>query len=172
MLNQIIRINGEGGESQGGAPDYPPIISGFDPSGEEGGEEVIEVSSEMLYASSGKLMYSTLSNLWARWVFAQSTKNLFPTVLINGTTECKEHSTYHIVKFKVTKKSGTVKVRMTMKSSGENCNWDGSARCTYQLWGGKKEFSEADGHGKQKSGTCAGGATFTVIIGKEDYRIT
>lgn len=171
MLNQIIRLGAAGSASESTYPDAP-TISGFDPEGEEGGDVVIEIPSEMLHAKSGKLMYSTLSNLWARWVFDQSSYNLFPTVLINEKTECKEHSTFHKVRYKMKKKSGIEVVKMTMKSSGEDCNWRGSARCTYQLWGGTKEFSTEGGHGAQKVGTCAGGATFKVKIMENDYVIT
>jgi len=164
MKNQLIYRNlkgTSGGTSGDDAPSYPGDIYPV---------EETTVPDELLRSSSGKLIYSNILLLWAQFVFSQSGENLFPSVSVNNE-RCSEHSSSHIIAVEVSKTSGTFSIKMSMRSSGKNCKWNGSASCTYRVWGGSKAYSEQRGHGKSKSGTCSSGASFIVRIENDDYSI-
>ena len=175
MLNQLIYgdIKNASGSGGGSAPyDDAPYFPGDEyPDGGGSPEDV--VPNELLHGRNGRLIYSDNFAVWAQWAFSQSGENLCPAVLINGKVECNQHSTSHIIAHRIKKTSGTETIRLSMKSSGKDCKWNGGASCTYRLWGGSKTFSTSGGHGAEKSGTCGGGASFTVTIyGSGDYRIS
>ena len=177
MLNQLIYrdiANGSGsGYDEDILPEPPPILPGYDDYDENGDSGYEVVPDELLHSSGGRLIYSSNLILWAQWSFSMGTKNLFPKAILNGKEVCSQHSPSHVVAYKITKTSGSVTVKLSLKSSGKDCEWDASAECTYRLWGGGKNDSGGT-HSASKRGTCGGGASFRVTINSKtsDYTIT
>ena len=166
--------NGSGsGHDEDAYPNPPPILPGYDDYDENGdsGREV--VPDELLHSSGGSLVYSSTIILWAQWSFSMETKNLFPKAILNGKEVCSRHSPSHVVAYRIKNTSGSEMVRLAMKSSGNDCKWDASAKCTYRRWGGGKN-NYGGTHSASKIGTCGGGASFRVTINSKtgDYTIT
>lgn len=164
MLNQLIYADIEANSSGGGAasssyPPPPPNITGYDPYDEDGVHEddYGPISSDVfLYGNSGSPLYSSILAVLVRWGFAMNKENLFPKAIINGKEVCGQHSPYHIVSYSIGKTSGSETIKMSLKSSGRDCKWNGGASCTYT--------ATLRGVSVSKKGTCGGGATFRVSI--------
>ena len=177
MLNQLIyrdMANRSGsGHGEDTNPDPPPTLPGYDDYDENGDSGYEVVPDDLLHSRGGRLIYSSNLILWAQWSFSMEKNNLFPKAILNGKEVCSQHSPSHVVAYRIKKTSGSEMVRLAMKSSGNDCKWDASAKCTYRLWGGVKN-NYGGTHSASKIGTCGGGASFRVTINSKtgDYTIT
>lgn len=169
MINRLIHRSGSSeSETVDDAPAYPGDVEATD------GSE----NADLLYNKNGKLMYADCLVLWLRFVFSQSTENLFPIAQVNGEDVCGEHSTAHVIGYRLdsddlTGGTKTFTIKMKLKSSGTECNWNGSASCTYRIWFGARAYSDADAaHKLEKSGTCGEGATFTVTVDTDNGTVS
>ena len=165
MLNQLIYADikanspgGAGGDDEWFPPN-PPDLPGYNPYDEDGEwsrDDGPVIDEDYLYGSSGRPIYSSNLAILLRWDFSMSDQNLFPRAIVNGKEVCGQHSPSHIVIFKIDKPSGSVTVKMSLKSSGKDCKWNGGAICTYN--------ATCRGTSLSKSGTCSSGASFRVSI--------
>lgn len=165
MLNQLIYADIKANSSGGGGgddkrfPPTPPDLPGYDPYDEDGewsGDDGPLIDEDYLYGSSGRPIYSSNLAVLLMWTFSMSSENRFPRAIVNGKEVCGQHSPSHIVLFKIDKTSGSVTVKMSLKSSGKDCKWNGGASCTYK--------ATCRGTSLSKSGTCSSGASFRVSI--------
>lgn len=172
MLNKLIYADIKANSSGGGGgsddewfPPDPPDLPGYNPYDEDGewsedGELSVDdgpvIEEDYLYGESGRLIYSSNLAILLRWNFSMSGENIFPVALVDGEEVCKQHSSGHIVVLEIDKTSGIVRVRMSLKSSGEDCNWNGEASCLYSV--------SCKGTSLEKEGTCRSGASFRVSI--------
>lgn len=124
------------------------------------------------------MLYANNLVFWLRWVFSQSNENLFPVAQVNDEDKCSEHSSAHVVGYKLdagdlSSGTKTFSIKMKLKSSGTECRWNGSASCTYRIWFGARHFNEADAaHRLERSGTCGTSVTFKVTVDCENGTVS
>ena len=169
MINRLLHLSGSSGSIEADdAPTYPGDIDIEDDS----------APMDLLYGKSGKLLYANNLVFWLRWVFSQSNENLFPIAQVNDEDKCREHSSAHVVGYKldaVDLSSGknTFSIKMKLKSSGTECKWNGGASCTYRIWFGARHFDEADeAHKLERRGTCGTAVTFKVTVDCEKGKVS
>lgn len=131
-----------------------PLLNGYsdivDGSAQEGPREI-------LCGESGQILYVARIVLIASWMFDMK-KVCFPCAYINGTEECPAHHVSHGVAVPITKIGGVTTIHMKLaKSKNPNLPFSGTEPCTYTLRG-------AGGLNKSKSGTCASGVRFSVVV--------
>lgn len=169
MINRILHKSGSSGSGEADdAPIYPGDI--------ETEEET--VPEDLLYNTKGKIIYANNLVFWLRWVFSQSNENLFPVAQVNDEDVCGEHSSEHVVGYKLDAKdlsssTKTFSIKMKLKSSGTECKWNGSASCTYRIWFGARHFDAAEAaHKLEKSGMCGTAVTFKVAVDCENGTVS
>ena len=164
MLNQLIYADIKSGSTGGEGwdddiPPPPPDLDGYeryDDDGEHGVDDGPVISEDYLHAGSGRPIYSSNCVVVVKWGFSMNGQNLFPKAILNGKEVCGQHSPAHVVSYAIGKTSGSVTIKMSLKSSGKDCKWNGGASCSYT--------ATLSGHSLTKNGTCGGGATFRVVI--------
>lgn len=166
MLNQLIYADIKANSSGGGGgsddewfPPNPPDLPGYNPYDEDGewsGDDGPVIDEDYLYGSSGRPIYSSNIAVLLMWDFSMTNENFFPRAFVNGEEVCERHSPSHIVLLKTDKTSGILTVKMSLKSSGEDCKWNGGAYCGYSV--------SCKGTLLEKKRTCRSGASFKVSI--------
>lgn len=160
MLNQLIYANIKSGSTGGEGwdddiPPPPPDLDGYvnyEDDGEYGDSPVISED----YLRTGRPIYSSNCTVVVKWGFSMKEQNIFPKAILNGKVVCGKHSPDHVVSYKIRKTSGSETIKVSLRSSGKSCKWNGGASCSYTVTLHGRSFT--------KNGTCAGGATFRVGI--------
>jgi hypothetical protein len=160
MLNQLIypdikEDSSGGGGTSSSYPDPPLGLPGYVPyqGYEYGGENEVV----FLHGNSGRpICSSNTLGVFLEWRFYMGLNNIFPRAIVNGNEVCRQHNPSHVVSYIIEKPVGIETIKMSLRSSGRDCRWDGGQSCTYR--------ATLRGTTITKGGTCGGGATFRVLI--------